>query len=403
MSRPPAVVIAANAWFGEVFGGSFRVATELAKDFAARGHRVAYICSSPECRSDDRVEKDGVTLYRYPEFGRGGLKAGALIGHIQRSRSAMKRILNDFEPAALHGVTPLQFAGALLGCRGRTLRCSYCVASPFADELLAQDGAGKPPLKRRLAARAAAALESWNLARCDAILPMSEFTRSHMLEQFGQHLAPKMIIAPGWVEADRFHPSADRHALRRSLPDIWQTDHPVFFSVRRLEPRMGLDLLVHAAGRLKSEGRPFRVIIGGGGSQEPALRSLASEQGLEGTVFFAGRIPDGQLETCYAAADCFVLPTRALECFGLIVIESWSAGTPVIGSRSSAVPELVGRQGADWLFDVDRSDQLADRMAAFLTGRLHLPSSHRAFELARQFTPDLILPTWRNAILGDPS
>jgi len=146
----------------------------------------------------------------------------------------------------------------------------------------------------------------------------------------------------------------------------WQTERPVFFSVRRLEPRMGLDLLVEAAQILRKRGQEFRIIIGGSGSAEESLRGQIASLNLQDSVFLVGRISEDQLPLCFAAADCFVLPTRALECFGLIVLESFATGTPVIATPGGAIPELVSQQGDGWLAAEASAAAIADRMTSFL-------------------------------------
>jgi glycosyltransferase involved in cell wall biosynthesis len=129
---------------------------------------------------------------------------------------------------------------------------------------------------------------------------------------------------------------------------------------------MGLDSLVEAAKLLREQELRFRVIIGGSGSAEESLRRQILGEGLQDLVLLAGRISDEHLPLCFAAADCFVLPTRALECFGLIVLESFACGTPVIGTPVGAIPELVSKQGAGWLAADASGRAIADRMAAFL-------------------------------------
>jgi len=146
----------------------------------------------------------------------------------------------------------------------------------------------------------------------------------------------------------------------------WQTERPVFFSVRRLEPRMGLDLLVEAAQILRKRGQEFRIIIGGSGSAEESLHGQIASLNLQDHVFLVGRISEDQLPLCFAAADCFVLPTRALECFGLIVLESFATGTPVIATPVGAIPELVSQQGDGWLAAEASAAAIADRMTSFL-------------------------------------
>jgi glycosyltransferase involved in cell wall biosynthesis len=133
---------------------------------------------------------------------------------------------------------------------------------------------------------------------------------------------------------------------------------------------MGLIALVEAAGILSKAGYRFRVIIGGSGSLAQQLQSRIAELQLRDQVYLVGRIADEQLPLCYGAADCFVLPTRALECFGLIVLEAYACGVPVIATPVGAIPELVRPQGADWLCDGVEASQIAERMEAFLCGEM---------------------------------
>ena len=133
---------------------------------------------------------------------------------------------------------------------------------------------------------------------------------------------------------------------------------------------MGLDLLVEAARILREQRHRFRIIIGGSGSAEESLRGQIASANLQNHVFLIGRIADGQLPLCFAAADCFVLPTRALECFGLIVLESFATGTPVIATPVGAIPELVSQQGDNWLAADATAPAIADRIACFLRREL---------------------------------
>ena len=162
---------------------------------------------------------------------------------------------------------------------------------------------------------------------------------------------------------------------------------------------MGLDTLIDAVQRLVPTARPFRVLIGGDGSLRPMLEQRVRDLHLETTVQFLGRLTEEQIPLCYAAADCFVLPTRALECFGLIVLESFAAGTPVIASRVAAIPELAQVQGNQWLFEPGNCIDLAERMDAYLTGRLTAPANIRAF--AERFHRSTVLEKWSELLLSD--
>ena len=59
------------------------------------------------------------------------------------------------------------------------------------------------------------------------------------------------------------------------------------------------------------------------------------------SAFVLGLVPPGEIDAYYAAADIFVLPSMFQETFGLVLLEAFSAGTPVIAFRSGGIPELV--------------------------------------------------------------
>ena len=56
---------------------------------------------------------------------------------------------------------------------------------------------------------------------------------------------------------------------------------------------------------------------------------------------FLGKVDEETLVRCYRAADVSVVPTLALEGFGLVVLESLACGTPAIVSDSGGLPEAV--------------------------------------------------------------
>ena len=106
---------------------------------------------------------------------------------------------------------------------------------------------------------------------------------------------------------------------------------------------MGLENLLRAYSRLVQEEPDLFLVIGGRGRLEGALRALAAGLGLAGQVRFAGFIPEEDLPAYYQAADLFVLPTQALEGFGLITLEALACGLPVVATPVGATPEILGR------------------------------------------------------------
>ena len=150
----------------------------------------------------------------------------------------------------------------------------------------------------------------------------------------------------------------------------WNADETLFFTLRRLVPRMGIDNLIKAMALLKSKGYRCRLVIGGAGPERERLEQLTRSIDMESSVVFLGKIPDADLPAFFQAADCFVLPTRALECFGLIILESFASGTPVIATPVGSIPEIMGEVGNSFLTDDAQPESLARKMAAFMDKEL---------------------------------
>src|SRR5439155_8299100 len=97
-----------------------------------------------------------------------------------------------------------------------------------------------------------------------------------------------------------------------------------------------------------------------------ALRARAAALGLDASVRFIGFVPEDELPSYYAAADASVLPTQRLEGFGLVTLESLACGTPVIGTRVGATPELLAPIDGALLVDPPTAPALAAAIGAFL-------------------------------------
>ncbi len=397
-----AVLVACHTWFHELIGGSSKVATELAEHLAAEGHRVCYVCGTHEPEPVAPSVIDGVELWRYP-FPRARSPHPANVwGHIARTYRLTRRILRQSRVACVSGHTPLQFLGASLAARGRCDRQVYNVHSPFDEELASNRPEPVVRLRDRLALHVARRIEAANCRRADTVRCDSRYTAALLAEKYGERVSKKTDVTSLWVDTEVLRPVADAAATRAMLGPPWRSDIPVFFTVRRLEARMGLDALVDAAAILKKQGFGFQLLIGGGGSMEETLRSQIVQRGLSDTAHLLGRVPAEQLPRCYAAADCFVLPTRALECFGLIILESYACARPVIATPVGAIPELVNEYGSEWLTSGTSPADLADRMAAFLRGELKSdPARLRA--LAERYSADAALAAHRSILLPESS
>ena len=166
---------------------------------------------------------------------------------------------------------------------------------------------------------------------------LSEYTKRQMGHFHG--LADRVTVIPHWRRRDmtRRHSKAE---ARRML-GIAQ-DERYIFPVRGHGPRYGLDVAVRAIAPLAAAGR-CRFCLAGDGPLRPSLEALSRELGVADRIQFPGRLDDEALTLWYEAADLFLLPTTALECFGLITLEAFAFGCPVLSTDACALPGTRAR------------------------------------------------------------
>ena len=365
---PGQILIAAGGWHDDSPGGAYRLPSEFAHYLVKRGWRVAYLC--PSRRGDNPNPEDckGVELHRYSLPPASSLNAKNLFGHLHWSRSIAALIASRGTIHVLLGHSPLQYLGALSGCHA--LRKCYTVHSPFAAEL--RSGcSGRPTLRMRVAWALAERMEAYIYSKSDVVQCFSNYVLHELSRDFGRTLNGKNVVLPAWVDTGRFTPSDESaQQVRERLGAPWNSGYPTFVTVRRLVPRMGLDNLLEAAAILSAEGLAFRLMIAGDGPELQSLTNQRSAMSLEKHVFFLGRIPEERLVDVFRAGDCFVLPTRALEGFGLTILEAYACGTPVIAAPVGAISEVMGLSFQSWLADDTSAKAIAARMREFLMNRL---------------------------------
>ena len=208
----------------------------------------------------------------------------------------------------------------------------------------------------RLRALAKRALESAVYRRFDRYVTASDAFGRVLTATFGVDPARVRTVAPA-VDADRFAPGDGARARARFGIG---PEEPVFACVRRLEPRMGVDVLLRALARVPDAA----LLVAGTGSLRAPLEDLARELGIAARVRFLGRVAEEDLPAVYRAADVTVVPSTHLEGFGLVVLESMASGRPVIATDVGGLPEALGPFADAWTVPAGSVDALAERMRA---------------------------------------
>ena len=203
-----------------------------------------------------------------------------------------------------------------------------------------------------------------------------------LLHQEYQIPLEKIHIIPGGVDIDRFNINLSAAEARTALN--WHPDRPTIFCIRRLAKRMGLENLITAMVQVCDRYPEIMLYIAGKGALAATLQTQITALGLTNNVQLLGYISEEQLPLCYRGANFSVVPTVALEGFGLIVVESLAAGTPVLGTPIGGIPEILHPFSEDLVFEGVDSTQLASGIIEALSGDRILPSSEACLNYVQE-------------------
>jgi UDP-glucose:(heptosyl)LPS alpha-1,3-glucosyltransferase len=156
--------------------------------------------------------------------------------------------------------------------------------------------------------------------------------------------ARKLHVIHSGVDLDVFHPRHRATLRAGTRAELGAGDADVvFLFVGSGFWRKGLDAAISALARCAD--RHFRLAVAGRDRHAACFARQAREAGLGDKVRFLGGRED--VRPLYAAADCFILPTR-YDPLPSAALEALAMGLPaIVGTRSGAA-EIV-RPGCGWI------------------------------------------------------
>jgi glycosyltransferase involved in cell wall biosynthesis len=164
--------------------------------------------------------------------------------------------------------------------------------------------------------------------RAGPIITVSESSRQDLCRDFRVPLDNVRVVPLG-VDIRLFHPRSPQRVPGRIVA-VASADSPM----------KGIATLLRALAKVVTERDVHLTVVGkltpGGGTQR-----LTGELSLAGSVTFVHGISDAELAELLASAEIAVVPSL-YEGFSLPAVEHMASGTPLVASRTGALPEVAG-------------------------------------------------------------
>jgi len=349
-----------------------RVAAALAK----AGHEIRCYTRRYDHKSDyepitERTDGPGsASVFRYPMGPKGFVRKedmGPLLPEITH------RILDDQQEwlqraDVLHGH---YWDGGAAALQVSIALAKHLVFTSHSLGLLKRDRVSDPsPDGSTFCYRVRIAAEKRILWGADRVVALSGVERDALTMRYGVE-ATKIRLVPGGVDAAAFSPRDDKSALKTELGIETEL---LIFTVGRLEPRKGfvefIGAIPHVLNALSPLGKSVTFAIPAG-QEHPSAEEAAYKKIMDCKVaalqlgphiHWFQRLSDAKLKSYYAASDLFVCPSL-YEPFGLVLVEAFAAGTPVVATCHGGPPELVTSGTDGYLAEPRDPAQFAARIA----------------------------------------
>ncbi len=394
-------------------GGAEAYAARLARDLVANGHRVTTWTTTAldlsafqrrghsETTPGDSLE-DGVTVRRFPLSLRfPGRRYAVKFASLVPIRSwqalvqpfhplswAMWRAAGRYRdrPDVVHA---LAFPyGSIAMCARKLARRWHVpfVLTPFlhlGDPDDRHDRIRKAYLSRPL---------RWLLREADRVLVQMP-SEADAVRRVGVS-ADRIVLQGLGVDASEVT-GGNREAARRAWgvgPDEVVVGHLANLSLEK----GSIDLLVAAEAM---EGKSIRFILAG--SAMPQFESFWNHHGPPPNVTRLGPLTAEQKRDFFAGIDVFAMPSQS-DSFGLVFLEAWANGVPVVGYRAGGVADLI-RHEVDGLLvicgDLNGLTRAIERLVASIELRQAWGEAGRA-RLAIEFDWGTKLRIARECLVG---
>ena len=179
------------------------------------------------------------------------------------------------------------------------------------------------------------------IRRSSVVLTVSEASRADILRFYPEAQAERVQVVPNAIDPYLLEEPSEEEIER--VRERYQIRGRFVLYAGNIKPHKNLDRLIAAYSLLKKRGHDDvkLLIIGDEVNRYGSFRRAVESAGIRQDVRFFGFVPDSTLAVLYRLASVFAFPSL-YEGFGLPPLEAMACGAPVVTSRLSSLPEVVG-------------------------------------------------------------
>jgi len=201
-------------------------------------------------------------------------------------------------------------------------------------------------------------IESQALQMADAIIAVSEGTKQDILKHFNV-AESKIHIIPNGIDCDEYHPVENKEALTKYNIDL---NKPYLLFVGRITMQKGIIHLVDAIPYIDPE---IQIVLCAGAPDTDAIRKemenhiAKAKISRNNIVWISDMVSNEDKIQLYSHAHLFCCPS-IYEPFGIINLEAMACRTPVVGSKTGGIPEIIidGETGVLVPIDINQDNTL---------------------------------------------
>ncbi|MEP7030519.1 MAG: glycosyltransferase family 4 protein [Pseudolabrys sp.] len=294
-------------------GGLFRHVIDLAREQAARGHRVGLVADSSTGGEGAAATLSELAPILTHGVTRVPMRRNPHPSDLPPLFHVMRRIdQSGADVVHGHGAKGGAFARMAL-TRKRVIR-AY---TPHGGSLLFDDNT--------LAGKIYLATERLFMMRTDLFLFESAYSSDIFARKVGDPAARMRVVHNG-VGREEFEP----------VPTKPNATDLIFIGLFR--PVKGIDVLVDAIAQLHAQGRPVTATLVGDGAERQSLLAQTERLGLTKAIRFMPAMPARDAQ---ALGRVMVVPSRA-ESLPYVVLEAAASSKPLISTKVGGIPEIYG-------------------------------------------------------------